>query len=226
LRKELRRGQQLYVVCPLVEETAGDQTKSAEQMFTELQIGPLRDFRIGLLHGRLEDDVKLEVMTRFRERHYDVLVTTTVVEVGVDVPNATLMVIEHAERFGLSQLHQLRGRVSRGQTRGLCLLFAQATSPETAERLKLFTRTTDGFELAEHDLRLRGIGELFGTRQHGFGGLRVAHLVKDQELLQNAMEDARELVRSDSQLLAPDHALLRAEVVRNYGDKLNLAAIG
>lgn len=226
LRKELRRGRQLYVVCPLVEETEGDETKSAEQMATELRVGPLHEFRIGLLHGRLEDDVKLEVMTRFREHHYDVLVTTTVVEVGVDVPNATLMIIEHAERFGLSQLHQLRGRVSRGQTRGLCLLFAQATSPETAERLKLFVRTTDGFELAEHDLRLRGIGELFGTRQHGFGSLRVAHLVKDQDLLSNAMIDARELVRSDPRLLAPENALLRAEVIRQYGDKLNLATIG
>ncbi|HMP04149.1 MAG TPA: ATP-dependent DNA helicase RecG, partial [Gemmatales bacterium] len=226
LHKELKRGQQLFVICPLVEESEGHDTKAAEQMYAELQASHLGAFRIGLLHGRLDDGVKVDVMNRFRERQLDILVATTVVEVGVDVPNATLMVIEHAERFGLSQLHQLRGRVSRGPVRGLCLLFAQATSPETAERLRLFVKTTNGFELAEHDLRLRGMGEFFGTRQHGFGSLRVAHLVKDQDLLSQAQADARELVQGDPGLRLPEHALLRAQVLRQYGDKLNLAAMG
>jgi ATP-dependent DNA helicase RecG len=226
LQKELRRGRQLYIVCPLVEESAESDLKAAEQMYQELQASAFREFRLGLLHGRLDDEVKIDVMNRFRDRELDVLVTTTVVEVGVDVANATLMVVEHAERFGLSQLHQLRGRVSRGPVRGLCLLFAQAASAETAERLRLFVRTTDGFELAEHDLRLRGMGELFGTRQHGFGGLRVAHLVKDQDLLSLAQEDAREVVKADAGLRAPEHATLRAQVLRQYGARLNLAAMG
>jgi ATP-dependent DNA helicase RecG len=144
----------------------------------------------------------------------------------VDVRNATVMVIEHAERFGLSQLHQLRGRISRGTTPGECYLFAEPAQAEAKERLRLFTRTTDGFALAEHDARLRGLGEFFGTRQHGLGELRLGDLIADYELLKLARQDAHTLVAADGGLRRPEHALLRRAVLERYGQSLNLAEIG
>ncbi len=152
--------------------------------------------------------------------------TTVVIEVGVDVPNATLMLIEHAERFGLSQLHQLRGRVSRGPVAGECYLFADATTDEAQQRLRAISRTTDGFALAEEDARLRGLGDFFGTRQHGVADLRFGDLVADLELLQQAREDAIALVAADAGLLAPEHAALRQAVLERYGKTLELAEVG
>jgi ATP-dependent DNA helicase RecG len=226
LREELARGRQAYVVCPLVAPSERRELKTAIQTHAELQAGPFRDFQVGLLHGSLDEAAKTDVMERFRHRDLDVLVCTTVVEVGVDVPNATLLLIEHAERFGLSQLHQLRGRVSRGDVAGQCYIFADPTTDEARERLKLFTRTTDGFMVAEHDLRLRGVGEFFGTKQHGLGEFRIGDLVKDAELLRLARRDAIDLVALDAGLRLAEHALLRKAVLARYGRSLDLATIG
>jgi ATP-dependent DNA helicase RecG len=222
----MTQGRQAYLVCPLVEESAALDVKAATQTHAELQAGPFRDFRVGLLHGRQDEETKAAVMESFRKHVLDLLVCTSVIEVGVDVPNATLMVIEHAERFGLSQLHQLRGRVSRGPTAGQCYLFAETPGEEGRQRLRAFLRTTDGFALAEEDMRLRGTGEFFGTRQHGMGELRVGNLVRDGDLLGLARKDAFALVAADPGLRRSEHALLRAAVLERYGRTLDLAEIG
>jgi ATP-dependent DNA helicase RecG len=226
LVQELAKGRQLYVVCPLVEESETRDIKAAEQIAGELQTGVFKDFRVGLLHGRMDEKAKDQVMVRFRERDLQVLVSTSVIEVGVDVPNATLMVIEHADRFGLSQLHQLRGRVSRGPVAGECYIFAAADSEETKRRLRLFVRTRDGFALAEEDVRLRGMGEFFGTKQHGLGELRLGNLISDADVLMTAREDAFALVAADPGLRDPAHAGLRQAVFARYGKTLDLAEIG
>ncbi len=225
LAKELRQGRQLYHVCPLIEGAEEQDQRAAEKVFEELKQGPLAEFRIGLLHGRLDDAVKDDVMKRFHQHELDVLVTTTVVEVGVDVPNATLMVIEQAERFGLSQLHQLRGRISRGAIAGECYLFSMSDSDETKQRLKLFVKTTDGFELAEMDLKLRGMGEFFGTRQHGLSELRIGNPLRDAELLSLTQQVARQIVQDDPALRLPEHQALRRELLRKYGRTLDLVEI-
>jgi ATP-dependent DNA helicase RecG len=244
LRIELAKGRQLYLVCPLVENDSEPGTESvvspraqgerpartprdsAEQTYRLVKNGAFKDFSVGLLHGRMKDDDKDAVMTRFRSGEVQVLVCTTVIEVGVDVPSATLMVIEQGDRFGLSQLHQLRGRVSRGPVAGECYVFAEAVSEETTRRLRLFVRIRDGFALAEEDVRLRGMGEFFGTRQHGLGELRVANLVSDADLLQLAREDAFALIGADPGLRDPAHAGIRTAVLEKYGQTLDLAEIG
>jgi len=226
LRGGLREGRQAFVVCPLVEESAVLDLKAATKTHAELKAGPFRDFRLGLLHGRMEEEEKAAVMEEFRNRNLDLLVCTQVVEVGVDVPNATLMLIEHAERFGLSQLHQLRGRISRGEVAGQCWFFAETGGEESQERLKAFVRTSDGFALAEADVRLRGVGEFFGTRQHGLGELRLGNLVTDADLLTQARKDAFALVTRDAALALPEHALLRRTVLQRYGQTLELAEVG
>jgi ATP-dependent DNA helicase RecG len=226
LRQGLRQGRQGYVVCPLVAASATLDLKAAEETFAELRVGPFRDFRLGLLHGQMDEDAKAAVMEQFRNRRLDLLVSTTVVEVGVDVPNATLLVIEHAERFGLSQLHQLRGRISRGAVPGQCYFFAEPASEEAKERLRLLTRITDGFMLAEEDARLRGLGEFFGARQHGVGEFRIGDLIADQDLLKMAREDAFALVHADAGLRQPGHELLRQTVLHRYGKTLDLVEIG
>jgi ATP-dependent DNA helicase RecG len=226
LRQALRQGRQGYVVCPLVEESGQTGVSSATQMHAVLANGPFREFRVGLVHGRLEEGAKDAVMEAFRSRQIDLLVATPVIEVGVDVANATLMVIEDADRFGLSQLHQLRGRISRGDTAGECYLFAEPTTEDGEERLRIFTRTTDGFALAEEDVRLRGLGEFFGTRQHGNTDLRFADLRADSVLLQMARKDAFSLVTEDATLSRPEHAVLRRAVLARYGRTLDLAEVG
>jgi ATP-dependent DNA helicase RecG len=241
VREGLRQGRQAYIVCPLVAAPDPEKgtvplsskgqspfpyLKAAEQTYTELRDGPLRDFRLGLLHGQLDEEAKEQVMQQFRARKLDVLVTTTIVEVGVDVPNATLLVVEHAERFGLSQLHQLRGRVSRGAVAGQCYLFAEPGNDEAKERLRLLTRISDGFALAEHDARLRGLGEFFGTRQHGLGEFRLGDLITDHDILKLARQDAFSLVAADAGLRRPEHALLRRAVLEKYGQTLELAEVG
>ncbi len=226
LVEQMKAGRQLYVVCPMVEESADNDLKGAIDTARLLSDGPFQGMRVGILHGRMDDRSKDAVMTQFQNKEIDCLVSTTVIEVGVDIANATMMVIEHAERFGISQLHQLRGRVSRGPVAGECYLFANTASPESKDRLRYFCKTTDGFLLAEKDLELRGIGEFFGTRQHGAGELKIANPVRDAELLSLARHDALELIQRDPGLQAPEHAGIRAAVLSRYGTMLSLAGIG
>ena len=191
VRQQLEAGRQAYIVYPLVEESAKVDLKAATEMADHLAQDVFPEFRVALLHGRLKQDVKDRVMGAFVRGEYQVLVSTTVIEVGVDVPNATVMVIEHAERFGLSQLHQLRGRVGRGAHKSYCLLLYQAPlSEQGRERLKALTDTTDGFEIAERDLALRGPGDFFGTRQSGMPTLRVGDLLRDHGLMEEARREA------------------------------------
>ena len=169
---------------------------------------------------------KQEVMRAFRDGEISVLVATTVVEVGVDVPNATVMLVEDADRFGLAQLHQLRGRVGRGSAESYCLLIAEPTTPEAEQRLRVMEQVHDGLEIAEQDLRLRGPGEIFGTRQHGLPDLRVADPFRDLELLELARREARRLLEADPRLRRPEHAALRRRLARQYADQLRLVMTG
>jgi ATP-dependent DNA helicase RecG len=191
LRKQIAAGHQAYVVYPVIEENEERELKAAEQMFRRLRETIFPEFRIGLLHGRLEPDRKEQVMRDFQKGEIKILVSTTVIEVGVDVPNATVMVIEHADRFGLSQLHQLRGRIGRGAAKSFCVLMhGGKVSEEGQRRLDAMVRTTDGFQIAELDLELRGPGEFFGTKQAGVPSFRVANLIRDRQLLEAAKREA------------------------------------
>ena len=203
LRKHLDAGRQAYVVCPLIEESETTQARAAEAEADRLQKAELRGYRVGLLHGRLRPAERRALMARFKAGELDVLVATTVIEVGVDVPNATIMIVQEADRFGLAQLHQLRGRVGRGAEQSYCLLVSRAREDLTehaVERLEALVRTNDGFELAEVDLDIRGSGHLLGTRQSGLTDLRFAHLRKDRPLLERARAVADELVDAEGPL--------------------------
>ncbi len=221
MRDEIRRGRQVYVIYPLVEESAKIDLKAATEMCQEItRIFP--EFSVALLHGRMKGDEKEAVMRRFLAGELQILVSTTVVEVGVDVANATLMVVEHAERFGLSQLHQLRGRIGRGEHASTCVLLYQAPwSDDARERLKAMAETSDGFVIAERDLRLRGPGDFFGTRQHGLPALRAGDLMRDADLLERAYEEAR--TRVDNGTLTPaQQDYVRSVWQRQFG----LIAVG
>ena len=194
VRKEIDAGRQAYVVCPLIEDSEKLQVHSAEEVFNDLSNGPLRGLNLGLLHGRLDKENKEETMRSFRSGETDVLVATTVIEVGVDVPNASIMVILDAARFGIAQLHQLRGRVGRGEHPSQCLLVGDAKTKEAEERIKAMVRTTDGFELAEVDLELRGEGTVMGERQKGRNDLRLASLRRDKEWVEIARTEASEFL--------------------------------
>ncbi|MBN1912034.1 MAG: ATP-dependent DNA helicase RecG [Pirellulales bacterium] len=224
--RKLREGRQGYVVTPLVEESDQLAATSLDEAYEALVHGPLEAFRVGLIHGRMSSQEKDAVMEDFRSGKLQVLVCTSVVEVGVDVPNATLMTIESGHRFGLAQLHQLRGRIGRGSYPGFCTVFAEPESEEAQKRLDAFVSTTDGFVLAEEDFKLRGPGELFGTRQHGLPPLRVADLTRDEKLLEEARRDAAALVASDPGLALPAHARLQRMVMARYGKVLELADVG
>lgn len=212
LRNEVNKGRQAYVVCPLVEESEKIDVQAAVDLMQELSRGPLAGYGLGLLHGRLKGAEKEQVMDAFRKGEIQVLVTTTVVEVGVDVPNATVMIILDADRFGLAQLHQLRGRVGRGVEQSYCILVSDAITEESRFRLKAMTSTTDGFVLAERDLQLRGPGEFSGTRQSGFPDLKVADLVRDWRALQLAREEADALVKRDPELMSVENRALAREL--------------
>lgn len=212
VKKHLDEGRQGYLVCPLVAESETIDTASAEEYFEELQSGTFRDYRLGLLHGKMSAKRKEEVMRDFQEGRVQLLVCTTVIEVGIDVPNAAIMVIENAERFGLSQLHQLRGRIGRGPFASTCILISKSKAP----RLKVLTSTTDGFQIADEDLRLRGAGDFLGRRQHGLPELRIADLSDDLELMKSARSTVMELLELDPRLKQEEHAALRREIIALY----------
>jgi ATP-dependent DNA helicase RecG len=211
LRRDLDLGRQAYVIYPLVEESAKVDLKAATEMADHLAHEVFPQYQVGLLHGRLKPDAKDRVMKAFAAGEIQILVSTTVVEVGIDVPNATVMIVEHAERFGLSQLHQLRGRVGRSVHQSYCCLIYQAPlSDDARERLKAMTETTDGFLIAERDLEIRGPGDFFGTRQAGVPTFRLIDLVRDRQILDAAQREAAKYLESTAPTPAAMAALLKA----------------
>jgi ATP-dependent DNA helicase RecG len=243
VRKQVAAGRQAYVVYPVIEGVPADQPemeftgvaatsksglKAAMHMYEELRKKIFPALRVGLLHGRLNPDEKDQAMRRFQAGEIDVLVATTVIEVGVDVPNATVMVVEHAERFGLAQLHQLRGRIGRGSAKSYCILMTGAkVSPEADQRLNAMVRTQNGFEIAELDLQLRGPGEFFGTRQAGMPSLRLANLVRDRELLEVAKTEASRFVAgSDAEITPADRERVMDHMRSHWQRRHGLVEVG
>src|SRR5687767_4499529 len=217
MREQLDAGRQAYIIYPLVAESEKIDLRSATEMADHLQAEVFPAYRVALLHGRMKQDAKDQVMQAFAGGRVHILVSTTVVEVGVDVPNASVMVVEHAERFGLSQLHQLRGRVGRGAWESHCILLYQSPWTDDArERLKAMAETTDGFVIAERDLALRGPGDFFGTRQSGLPKLRTGDLVRDREIMEDAHREARRLVQ-DGGLTGELMAFVQARWQEQFG---------
>jgi ATP-dependent DNA helicase RecG len=218
LRGQVQDGKQAFIIYPLVEESEKIDAKAAVDDYETLSKEVFPDLKLGLLHGRMRPDEKDETMIKFRDKEYDILVSTTVVEVGVDVPNATVMVIEGADRFGLAQLHQLRGRVGRGAAQSYCLLIPTHEDKTENERLQAMAESNDGFLLAEKDLALRGPGEFLGTRQSGYAsGLRMASIT-DVRLIEKARGEAQKLFEQDPTLTNPEHALLSEAFERFWGE--------
>ena len=227
VRRELDAGRQAYIVCPLVAESEKSELLDATKAARELAAGPLADYRLALVHGQMRAEEKDDVMRRFKSGEHQVLVSTTVIEVGIDVPNATVMIVEHAECFGLAQLHQLRGRVGRGAHRSLCFLLASyARGDQARERLRVMEETNDGFRIAEKDLELRGPGEFLGTRQSGLPDFRAASILRDGALLHAAQEDAAEWLRRDPDLRTPESLALRDVLEERWSGRLELARVG
>ena len=227
LRKEIQRGRQAYIVYPLVEESEKlEELKAATEMAEHLQNSVFPDLRVGLLHGQMKSVEKQEVMAKFNAKQIDILVSTTVIEVGIDVPNATLMVIENAERFGLSQLHQLRGRVGRGEHKSACYLVATPKGDDSYQRILAMIRTNNGFQIAEADLNIRGPGEFFGTRQSGVPNFKIADIIHDTSLLEAAKKEAELLVKADPGLNAPMHQLLKLMLQKHWRGNLEIASVG
>jgi ATP-dependent DNA helicase RecG len=223
--EHIARGRQAYVVYPLVEESEKIDLKNATDEFEKLK-NQFPKVRFGLLHGKMKPTEKDDIMTEFRENKIDVLVSTTVIEVGVDVPNATIMMIEHSERFGLSQLHQLRGRVGRGEHKSFCIMImGYAVSIETRERVEFMEKTSDGFKVAEFDLEIRGPGEFMGAKQSGLPGFKMANLVRDFEILKTARDAAFEILHKDSHLIKKENQPLKEELLKAHGPAA-MAGIG
>ena len=223
---QLDQGRQGFVIAPLIEESELWDVASLTQVYKELSNGLLKNYRIGMLHGKMSGAEKDNVITDFYNGRLQVLVSTTVVEVGIDVPNASLMTIEGAERFGLAQLHQLRGRIGRGKYQGYCALFGDHSNEKAIERLQSFCETTDGFELAELDFKTRGPGDLFGTQQHGMPPLRIANLIRDAEIVGLAKQDAAQMLEKDPGLSHDENQKIRERVLLRYGTVLELGDVG
>ena len=223
---QLAAGRQAFVVYPLVEESAGLDLAAATQEAERLAKEVFPEFTVGLLHGRMKAEEKDAVMDRFRRGEVHVLVSTLVIEVGVDVPNATVMMIEHAERFGLAQLHQLRGRIGRGAAKSTCLLLGEPQTEEARRRIACMVETTDGFRIAEEDLRLRGPGEFFGTRQHGMPELVLGNVVEDYDLLRLARNEAFAWIKEDPDLSSRESQAIRRALVKRFRDTLRLIEVG
>ena len=225
VRKEIEKGHQVYVVCPLVEESEVLEVKSATEVYEELKYRFFKDLRIGLLHGKMKPSEKDEVMDAFKNHDLDILVATTVIEVGVNVPNATVMIVENAERFGLAQLHQLRGRVGRGKYKSYCALIYKSRSDVCRKRMAIMEETNDGFIISEKDLEIRGPGDFFGTRQHGLPELKVANLFKHIKILRMVQVEAREIYAKDPGLNFVENKGLRQNIekmFKNIGQNISL----
>jgi ATP-dependent DNA helicase RecG len=221
VRSQIEQGRQAFIICPLVEESDKIEAKSAVEEHARLQKDIFPDLKLGLLHGRMKGEEKDAVMRQFRNCELHILVSTAVVEVGIDVPNATVMLVEGANRFGLAQLHQFRGRVGRGEHQSYCLLLADTATPDAEARLRVISETNDGFTLAEEDLKLRGPGEFFGTRQSGLPDIKLAKL-SDARLLEMARQEAKGLFDADPDLGRPEYRLLARKVHAFWQTKTDL----
>lgn len=220
IRKKVSEGRQVFIVCPLVSESDEIEAKSAVELAEKIAQKDFRDLNVGLIHGKMKARDKDAIMHGFVKGEVNILVSTTVIEVGVNVPNATLMVVENAERFGLAQLHQLRGRVGRGSHQSHCVLFNEGSTEVAKERMKIMQETNDGFIISEKDLELRGPGEFFGTRQHGIPDLKIANLYKDMEILKLAQEGAAEILKRDEQLNLPENHNLKLKIGERFSEKI------
>jgi len=225
IREEIKKGRQAYIVYPIIEESEKMDLKSAVEHYEILRKNVFNDLQVGLVHGRLFWYEIDETIEAFKNKKLDILVTTTVIEVGIDIPNASIMVIEEAQRFGLSQLHQLRGRVGRGAEQSYCILMAEKLSDISKERLDVIAETTDGFKISETDMKLRGPGEFFGTRQSGELKFSAADLSKDMLLIEKARNAAFKLVEEDSQLRKPENQNIREHFLINYRDSMSLIKV-
>lgn len=225
IRQEVRTGRQVYIVCPLVQESEKMDLKAAKEEAAYLQSEVFREFKVALMHGRMKTEEKNQVMQGFLDNKIQILVSTTVIEVGVDVPNAAVMLIEHVERFGLSALHQLRGRIGRGAAKSYCFLCGKPKTPAAKARVKALLETSDGFKIAEADLRLRGPGEFYGERQSGLPEFRLADIIRDEKVLLTARAAAINLLKDDPQLLSKENYAMRQEVLRRYRKYLNLGIL-
>ncbi|KXZ39613.1 ATP-dependent DNA helicase RecG [Alkalithermobacter thermoalcaliphilus JW-YL-7 = DSM 7308] len=221
VKKQVKLGRQVYIVCPLVEESEAIQAKAATELLVELKENYFSNLRLGLLHGKMKPSEKDEVMKQFKNGDIDILVSTTVVEVGVNVPNATLMIVEDAERFGLAQLHQLRGRVGRGEHKSYCILIYGSKTEIALQRMKIMEQTTDGFKISEQDLKLRGPGEFFGTRQHGIPELKIANIFKHMDILKKAQKQSRLIIMEDPNLTFEKNKKLKQYILNKFKDKLD-----
>lgn len=219
VKKQVLEGRQAYIVCPLIEENDNLNLKSAEEIYISLKDGIYKDFNVGLLHGKMKSLEKDDIMKKFKNKELDILISTTVIEVGVNVPNANIMLIYNAERFGLAQLHQLRGRVGRGEYQSYCILINGSNSKLSRERMRILQKSTDGFYISEKDLELRGPGEFFGTKQHGLPDLKIANLFTDMEILKLAQQKAKNILDEDAILTHEKHSGLRKSIITMFKDR-------
>ena len=222
----VRKGQQAYIVYPIINESDKLELRAAVKMAERLMATVFTDFRVGLLHGQMKSDEKEQVMMKFLNREFDILITTSIIEVGIDVANACLMVIEHSERFGLATLHQLRGRVGRSTEQSLCILLGQTKTEEAKKRIQIMLETNDGFLIAEEDLRLRGGGEFFGTQQHGLPEFKIGNIVSDHRELELARQAAFHLISKDPILTLPENRIIRQEFKQKFRKRFSLASVG
>ena len=220
MNDEVKSGRQCIIVYPLIEETEKSDLAAAEEMYDKLKRNVFKDIKVGLIHGRLEKDLKDEIMSDFSKNKINIIISTTVIEVGIDVPNATVMLIEHAERFGLTQLHQLRGRVGRGSEKSYCILVQRNFTENAIKRLKIMESTNDGFIISDEDLKMRGPGEFFGIKQSGFFNFKIASITSDGDLITNARNTAKEYLEGDLKRLSAKNKIIYGELMSQYGERL------
>ena len=225
-KDELGRGRQAYIIYPVIEESCALDIAGAKKMFVELKNGEFKNFKLGLIHGQLKTEEQGQVMSKFKNQKLDLLISTTILEVGIDIANATCMIIESAERFGLSQLHQLRGRIGRGEFASACLLISDCPNPESASRIKAMVDSNDGFRISEEDLKIRGPGEFFGQRQHGLAELKIANPLTQMQLLKAAREEAINLLKQDTRLEERAHQLLKEKLLQRFPEYEKLMLVG
>ena len=225
-REQLKLGRQVYIIYPVIEESYALDMAGAKKMYSRLKINEFKDFRLGLIHGKLEEKAQDEIMQAFKLQELDVLVATTVLEVGIDIANATCMIVEHAERFGLAQLHQLRGRVGRGAYESFCVLLQNAETPEAKRRIQAMIRYNDGFRISEEDLKIRGPGEFFGLRQHGLTELKIANPLTQMQLLKRAREEAIRVINADPYLTMQQNILIKEKLLQRFPEYEKLMVVG